>query len=83
MQDQIGSIEKNKKADLVAFNLSDIHLQPIYDPLSTIIYSGERDNVEHVWVNGDLKFSDKEFINDIDVETSINKIKLWKNKIST
>ncbi|MBL6727687.1 MAG: amidohydrolase family protein [Methylophilaceae bacterium] len=83
MQDQIGSIEKNKKADLVAFNLSDIHLQPIYDPLSTIIYSGGRDNVEHVWVNGDLKFSETEFINDIDVETSINKIKLWKNKIST
>ena len=83
MQDQIGSIEKQKKADLVSFNLSDIHLQPIYDPLSTLIYSGGRDNVQHVWVNGNLKYSNKEFINDVDVEKSINKIKLWKNKIST
>jgi 5-methylthioadenosine/S-adenosylhomocysteine deaminase len=83
MQDQIGSIEKQKKADLVSFNLKDIHLQPIYDPLSTFIYSGGRDNVQHVWVNGNLKYSNKEFINDVDVEKSINKIKLWKNKIST
>lgn len=83
MQDQIGSIEKQKKADIVAFNLADIHLQPIYDPLSTLIYSGGRDNVEHVWINGNLKYSEREFINDIDVETSINKIKSWKNKILT
>ena len=81
LDDEIGSIELGKKADLVAFDLSNIFTQPVYDPLSSLIYSGSRDNVQHVWVDGELKFKNKQLVNIADAESVIEKVKLWKNKI--
>jgi 5-methylthioadenosine/S-adenosylhomocysteine deaminase len=77
----IGSIEVGKKADLVAFDLSNIFTQPVYDPLSSLIYSGSRDSVQHVWVDGQLKFKNKQLVNVDDAESVIEKVKLWQNKI--
>ena len=77
----IGSIEVGKKADLIAFDLSNIFTQPVYDPLSSLIYSGSRDNVQHVWVDGQLKFKNKQLVNVDDAESVIEKVKLWQNKI--
>jgi 5-methylthioadenosine/S-adenosylhomocysteine deaminase len=77
----IGSIEVGKKADLAAFDLSNIFTQPVYDPLSSLIYSGSRDNVQHVWVDGQLKFKNKQLVNVDDAESVIEKVKLWQNKI--
>ena len=53
--DQIGSIEKGKKADLCAIDLSDLSTQPCYNPISSIVYAAGRHQVSHVWVNGDLR----------------------------
>ncbi len=35
----IGSLDAGKAADLVAFDLSGIAQQPIYDPLSQLLYA--------------------------------------------
>lgn len=47
-----GSLELGKAADLVAFDLSGLAQQPIYDPVSQLIYASGRDCVKHVWVAG-------------------------------
>lgn len=52
IEDQTGSLEVGKFADLVAFDLSGLSQQPIYDPVSQLIYSTGRDTVQHVWVGG-------------------------------
>lgn len=52
IEDQTGSLEIGKFADLVAFDLSGLSQQPIYDPASQLIYSTGRDTVQHVWVGG-------------------------------
>ena len=52
IDDQTGSLEIGKFADLVAFDLSGLSQQPIYDPVSQLIYSTGRDTVQHVWVGG-------------------------------
>ncbi|MUT69476.1 TRZ/ATZ family hydrolase [Stutzerimonas frequens] len=52
IEDQTGSLEIGKFADLVAFDLSGLSQQPIYDPVSQLIYSTGRDTVQHVWVGG-------------------------------
>jgi len=49
--------------------------------LSSLIYSGSRDSVQHVWVDGQLKFKNKQLINVDDAESVIEKVKLWQNKI--
>ena len=49
---RIGSIEVGKEADLAAFDLSAPETQPIYDPISHLIYACGRENVSDVWVAG-------------------------------
>ena len=50
--DECGSLEAGKSADLVAFDLSGLAQQPIYDPVSQLIYASSRHCVKHVWVGG-------------------------------
>ena len=47
LDEEIGSLEIGKAADLVAFDLSRLAQQPIYDPVSQLIYSWNRDHVRH------------------------------------
>jgi len=56
LDDKIGSIEVGKFADLTAVKLSDVELQPCFDPVSHLVYVAGREHVSHVWVNGDLKY---------------------------
>jgi 5-methylthioadenosine/S-adenosylhomocysteine deaminase len=52
LEDQLGSIEAGKLADLVAVDLDRPHTQPVYDPASAIVYASGRGDVRHVWVGG-------------------------------
>ena len=56
LENQIGSIEVGKLADLTAVKLSDIEALPCFDPLSHLVYVAGREHVSHVWVGGDLRF---------------------------
>jgi len=48
----IGSLVPGKRADLVAVRLDRVHNQPLYDPLSQIVYAAGREDVDAVWVDG-------------------------------
>jgi 5-methylthioadenosine/S-adenosylhomocysteine deaminase len=52
LEQEIGSLVAGKSADVVAFDLGGVRAQPIYDPISQIIYAGHRDQVSDVWVAG-------------------------------
>jgi 5-methylthioadenosine/S-adenosylhomocysteine deaminase len=56
MEDEIGSIEVGKKADLAILNLNDFHTYPSYgvDPISRIVYSATRADVETTIINGEI-----------------------------
>jgi 5-methylthioadenosine/S-adenosylhomocysteine deaminase len=56
MADKIGSIEIGKLADLTAVRLIGINMQPCFDIISHLIYVAGREQVSHVWVQGDLKY---------------------------
>ena len=51
LESKIGSIEKTKFADFVSFDLSDPTCQPVYDPVSALVYSGGA-RVSNVWIGG-------------------------------
>jgi len=76
----IGSIEKNKKADLVAIDLSTIENQPIYNPLATLVYSSSRSDVSYVWIDGKIKLKDKKLVT-IDEQVIIQLAKKWQRKL--
>jgi 5-methylthioadenosine/S-adenosylhomocysteine deaminase len=52
LEQEIGSIEPGKKADLIALNLRQPHLAPVYDPVSHIVYAARGSDVRFVWVDG-------------------------------
>ncbi len=49
---QAGSIEVGKRADLVLLDPDSPSLNPIYDPISTVVYAAGRGDVTDVWARG-------------------------------
>lgn len=80
LDEKIGSIEFGKRADIVAINLNSIECQPCYDPLSSFVYSADKNSVSHVWIDGNIKVK-KNFLVNIDEDKLIHKVKLWQKKI--
>lgn len=62
MEKEIGSIEPGKKADLAILNLNDFHVYPSYDidPISRIVYSATRADVESTIVNGKVLMENRQ-----------------------
>lgn len=52
MSDQIGSLEVGKWADIVGIDLLHLNSQPVYDPLSQIVYAVHPHQVQDVWIAG-------------------------------
>lgn len=61
MEKEIGSIEVGKKADLALLQLNDFHTYPSYgvDPISRIVYSATRADVETTIINGRIIMENK------------------------
>ncbi|WP_312380087.1 TRZ/ATZ family hydrolase [Stutzerimonas balearica] len=81
LDEEIGSLEIGKAADLVAFDLSRLAQQPIYDPVSQLIYSCNRDHVRHVWVAGKRLLDDRRLtrINESDL---LARVQAWAERIT-
>jgi len=55
-----GRIKEGCEADLVFWNLNKVNTFPVYDPLTSIIYSSNPENIVHTMVQGEfLKFDGK------------------------
>lgn len=52
MSDQIGSLQAGKAADMVAIDLGTLKTQPVYNPVSQIVYSADSSQISDVWVLG-------------------------------
>lgn len=78
--DQIGSIQTGKLADLCAIRLDSVETSPCYDPISHLVYAAGREQVSHVWVNGDLLVENGTLCR-YDTTQLLEIIKLWQNKL--
>lgn len=56
LDDEIGSIEIGKRADLTAIRMDALETEPVFDPVSHLVYAAGREHVSHVWVNGTLQY---------------------------
>ncbi len=50
---ETGSLEAGKQADLVLVECDSVNMFPCYNPYSALVYSAERANVDRVWVAGE------------------------------
>ena len=51
-QQHIGSLEIGKQADIISIDLQHVNSQPVYDPISQLIYACQSQQVSNVWVAG-------------------------------
>jgi 5-methylthioadenosine/S-adenosylhomocysteine deaminase len=58
LADRIGSVEVGKDADLVLFDTSFPEWQPLYNPVSNLVYAATGNSVRHVMVAGEIVVRD-------------------------
>lgn len=69
-RDDIGRIAVGAKADLVLADLSDPSLQPLYDPLRSLVFSGLNRPFTDSWVDGRRLMRDRELLT-IDIAEAV------------
>jgi len=82
IDEHTGSLEIGKFADLVALDLSGLAQQPVYDPVSQLIYSTSRDAVRHVWVGG-KQLLESGRLTRMDEQQVIANTRQWGERISS
>ena len=59
MEDEIGSLEIGKKADLILIDMEKPHLYPRLDPVATLVYSAQASDVTTLICNGRILMEDR------------------------
>jgi 5-methylthioadenosine/S-adenosylhomocysteine deaminase len=69
MEDKIGSLVEGKQADILAVDLKKSNTTPCYDPIASLVYSGNNENIAAVFVEGELIFDQGKFtkVNETDI----------------
>ena len=80
MDARIGSLAPGKTADLTAIDLGHLGTSPGFDVISHLVYAASREQVSHVWVNGELKV-DNGTLTGMDIQEITAKAAYWQNKI--
>jgi 5-methylthioadenosine/S-adenosylhomocysteine deaminase len=82
LDDCIGTLEIGKWADITCIDLQRINSQPLYDPVSQIVYTAQPDQVRDVWVAGRHQVDEGRLthINDADL---LSRAAEWHCQIST
>ena len=81
LADSIGSIEAGKWADLACVDLRHINSQPVYDPISQLVYTVQPHQVSDVWVAGKHQV-DNGMLTHIDVDDLLQRTSEWQHRIA-
>jgi 5-methylthioadenosine/S-adenosylhomocysteine deaminase len=80
LADNIGSID-GKWADLACIDLRYINSQPLYDPISQLVYTVQPQQVSDVWVAGKHQV-DNGSLTHIDVDELLQRTAEWQHRIA-
>ena len=62
MEEEIGSLEVGKKADVVILDLNKPHLQPVYNIVSHLVYSATGADVRDVIIDGKVIIENRKLL---------------------
>ncbi len=82
LDDKIGSLEKGKAADVIAINMQGIETEPLYNPLSQLVYATGRERVTDVWVAGQHLLKERQ-LTTLDEKQILSKTRQWQDKLNT
>ena len=79
-ENEIGSIEVGKKADLSIISLKKPHLCPIYNEASHLVYAVKASDVETVIINGRIVMEDRK-LTTLNIEKVMHMVEKAKNNL--
>ncbi len=82
LEKEIGSLETGKAADIIAVDLSALETQPMYNPLSQLVYAANRQQVSDVWVAGTHVVKQHQ-LTTLDTEQLCQTAHQWQQKINS
>jgi len=74
---EIGSLELGKAADFIAVDLGSYLTQPIFNPMSHLVYAANRLQVSDVWIAGKQLLQDGRFTQ-MDIDAIVTKAQKWQ-----
>ena len=80
LDSHIGSLVADKAADITAINLGALETQPLFNPVSQLVYSAGREQVSDVWVAGQHLLKDR-VLTTLDQQAIVAKARQWGEKI--
>jgi len=78
---ETGSIEVGKWADLSCVDLNRLHSQPLYDPVSQLVYTARADQVTDVWIAGKRQL-DNGRLTQIDTSNLLERSNEWRDRFA-
>ena len=82
LDNDIGSLEAGKAADIVAVDLSTVETSPCYDVASHLVYAASREHVSHVWVEGKLLI-ENHIATELDLDAIRATTQTWREMIAS
>ena len=77
---ETGSLEPGKSADVIAVDLGEPETEPVYHPLSQLVYAVSRRQVSDVWVAGQRVLADRR-LTTLDLNGIVHKARNWRDRI--
>ncbi len=81
LEQEIGSLEPGKQADIIAVDLSGPECQPLYNPLSQLVYACNGSQVSHSWVAGTQLLENRRLTR-LDLKDLLQRTSAWQEKIN-
>ena len=75
-----GSLAVGKAADIVAIDLAQPETQPVFNPVSQLVYAAGREQVRHVWINGRQVLKNRA-LTTIDLAQTLQRAAGWHTRI--
>ncbi len=82
LADETGSLVRGKWADMTAVRLDTLETQPVYDPVSQLVYAGGREQVTDVWVAGQHLLKNRR-LTTLDGDDILDRTRVWQGNIGS
>ena len=81
IDNKVGSLEVGKQADIIAVDISAIEQQPIYQPISQLVYTACGHQVSHSWIHGQQVLVDRQPVH-LELPEVAAKAQSWRDRIN-
>ena len=81
IDDELGSLDEGKRADIIAIDLASSHQIPTHYPNSAIVNTAEREDIRMVMIDGQIQYEDHTFRSHVDLQKTHDEAEVIRVKL--